>query len=155
MGRHDAKFYRRAHLIDTRGALTTVNDLTRGETDGVQILRSVELTREHARAGAFRGDEVNVVWPNHDDHIGAVRAFNCVGELSQFGVDHALGDGSRNEVCLTDKVGHEGRRRHVVHHFRRIELFQAALVEDGDSIGHGKRFVMIVCHEHGRRLRPS
>ena len=148
MGRHDTKFHSSARLIDTRGTLTTMNDLTRGETDGIQILRAMELAREDARAGALRGDEMNVVGPNHDDHIGAVLALDRVGKLSQFGVNHAVGHGSRNEVRLTDKVGDEGRGRHVVHHFRRIALFQAALVEDGDSIGHGKGFVMIVRHEH-------
>ena len=155
MGSQDTEFHRSAFLIDARGPLTAMDDLTGGETDRVQILRAMELAREDARAGAFRGDEVNVVWPNHDDHSSAVLALDRVGKLSQFGMDHALGDGSRNEVRLTDKVGHEGCGRHVVHHFRRIELLQAAMIEDGDPIGHGKRFVMVMCHEHGRCLGPA
>ena len=95
---------------------------------------------------------MNVVRSNHDDQGGAVLALDRVGKLSQFGVDHTLGHGSGNEVRLTDKVGHEGCGRHVVHHLRRIELFQAAMVEDRDPIGHGKGLVMIVRDEHGRRL---
>ena len=115
----------------------------------------MELAGDDARVGAFRGDEVNVVRPNHHDQVCAVCAVDGVGELSQFCVDHALGHGSRYEVRLTDKVGDKGRGRHVVHHLRRIALLQTALVEDGDSIGHGKGFVMIVGNKHGRGLRPS
>ncbi len=155
MGSQDTQFHRRACLIDARGALTAMDDLTGGEADGVQILRATELARENTGAGAFRGDEVNVVRPNHNDHGGAVLALDRVGKLSQFGVDHALGDGSGNEVRLTDKVGYKGRGRHVVHHFRRIELLQAALVENGDSVGHGKGFVMIVRDKYGRRFCPA
>ena len=114
----------------------------------------MELARDDERAGAFRGDEVNVVRPNHDDHIGVVSAFDGVGKFSQLGVDHAVGHGSWYEISLTDKVSDEGRGRHVVHHFQCIQLLQAALMKDSDSIGHGKRFVMIVCDEHGRCLCP-
>ena len=150
MGRQDTKFYHRANLIDARGTLTAMDNLTGGETDRVQILRATELARKNACAGVFRGDEVNVVRPNHDDHGGAILALDRVGKLSQFGMDHAPGNGPMNKVCLTDKVRHEGCGRHVVHHFRGIELLQAALVEDGDAIRHGKCFVMVVCHEYGR-----
>ena len=138
MGSQDTEFHRRAHLIDARRALTAMDNLTGGEADRVQILGAMELTREDACAGSFRGDEVNVVRPNHDDHGGAVFALDRVGELSQFGMDHALRHGSRNEIRLTDKVGYEGRGRHVIHHFRRIELLQAALVEYGNSVGMAK-----------------
>jgi hypothetical protein len=43
MGGHDTKFHRGAYLIDARGPFTAVDNLTGGETDGVQILRTMEL----------------------------------------------------------------------------------------------------------------
>ena len=91
MGRQDTKFHRRAYLIDARGALTAMDDLTGGETDRVEILRAMELAREDTRTGAFRWDKMNIVRPNHDNHGGAVLAVDRVGELSQFGVNHAVG----------------------------------------------------------------
>jgi len=59
-----------------------MDDLTGGETDRVEILRAMELARDDARAGAFLGDEVNVVRSNHDDQGGAVLALDRVGKLS-------------------------------------------------------------------------
>ena len=108
MGSQNTEFHRSAFLIDARGPLTAMDDLTGGRLTVYRFSEPWNWREKNARAGAFRGDEVNVVWPNHDDHGGAILALDRVGKLSQFGVDHALGDGSRNEVRLTDKVGHEG-----------------------------------------------
>ena len=48
MGGHDTKFYRRAGLIDARGALTAMDNLTGWETDRIQIFRTTKLAREDA-----------------------------------------------------------------------------------------------------------
>src|SRR5512141_2003894 len=82
MSRQDSKFHRRAGLIDARGALTAVDNLTGGEADRIQILRAMELARENTGTGAFRWDKVNVVRSDHDDHGSAVLAVDCVGKLS-------------------------------------------------------------------------
>ena len=38
MSRQDTKFHGRAHVVDARGTLAAMHDLTRGETDGIEIL---------------------------------------------------------------------------------------------------------------------
>jgi len=48
MGSQDTEFHRSACLIDARGTLTAMDDLTGGEADRVQILRATELAREDA-----------------------------------------------------------------------------------------------------------
>src|SRR5437660_12252011 len=93
MGSQHTEFHRSACTIDARGTLTAMDDLTGGETDRVEILRAMELTRDDARAGAFLGDQVNVVLSKHDDQDCSVLVVDRYVKLSQFGVGPALPHG--------------------------------------------------------------
>ena len=151
----DAEFYRSAFLVDTRRALAAMNDLARRKTDRVQILGSSELTREHVGSGVFGRNQMDVVRSDHPNNGRAVLAFERIRKFSQFRVHHAMRYRAWNEVSLADEVGDEWRGRHVVDCLRRIELLQTPFIEHGDPVGHGKRFVMIMGHQYGRRFRPT
>ena len=43
----------------------------------------------------------------------------------------------------------------MVDRLRRVELFEAAVVQDRDSVSHRKRFLMVVGHQNCRRLGTS
>lgn len=132
-----------------------MDDLTRGQAYGVKILGATELARKDSRGGAFCGDEVNIVRTNHHDDGPTILAFQRIRELTEFCVDHAVRDRSRNKVRLPDKVCDKGGFRQVVNHLRRIKLLDGALIQDGNPVCHRESLVVIVSDENRRGLGPS
>ncbi|MCY1298302.1 hypothetical protein D9M70_477830 [compost metagenome] len=55
-----------------------------------------------------------------------------------------------DEIGLADEFGDEARRRFVVDLAGCTDLFDLALVEDGDAIRHRERFGLIMRNENDR-----
>jgi hypothetical protein len=136
-----------AFLIHAGGTLAAMDDLSGGKTHRVQVFRSSELTRNHVRGGRFCRHEVNVVRSDHHDDRSTFVTLERIGKVAQFRVHHPVRDGAGDKVGLTHKIGYEWSFRHVINALRCVELFEAALVEHGDAISHGKGFVVVVRDE--------
>src|SRR5215831_1455662 len=122
------EFDRRTFLVKACGPLTAMNDLPGREADRVKILGTPELAGEDSRGRALRRDEVNIIRPNHDDDGCAVLTVERIGEFTEFRVDHAVGDLTRNKVRLPYKVSNKGSRRQVVNRLGRIKLLDGPLI---------------------------
>src|SRR5262245_3494543 len=122
------EFDRCTFLVDACGPLTAMNDLPGREADRVEILGTAELAGEDSRGRALRGDEVNIIRANHDDDGRAILAVERIREYTEFSVDHAVGDLTRDKVRLSYKVCNKGSRRQVVYHLGRVKLLDGALI---------------------------
>ena len=69
-------------------------------------------------------------------------------------VRHPAGHCAGNKVGLSDEIGDEQRRRHVIDGLPACRTVQPTLVVR-DAIGHGKRFVVIVRDEDRCGLRAA
>ena len=59
----------------------------------------------------------------------------------------ALDEIGRQHVGGADEIGDEARVRPLVDLFRRADLHDAAVVEDGDAVGHRQRLALVVGDE--------
>ncbi len=84
---------------------------------------------------------------------GAVRLVDAVapgGDDPPPGQRHLAGNPvdmphpARQHVVFTDEAGDEEVSRLLVDRLRRSDLLQPALVQDGDTVGHDERFVLVV-----------
>ena len=93
------------------------------------------------------------MWPQHHAHVlsdrqrpfnhSTPRAPDRQAAPRYVASDH-LG---RQKVGAPDEIGDEATSGSLVNIFRRANLLDAASVEDGNAIGHGERFDLIVSDE--------
>src|SRR5215831_7900472 len=123
-----AEFDRRTFLVNARGSLTAMYDLPGREADRVEILGTTELAGEDSRGRALRGDEVNIIRANHNDDGRAVLTVERIREFTEFRVDHAVRDLTRNKVRLPYKVCNKWSRRQVENRFGGVKLLNGPLI---------------------------
>ena len=155
MGCYHSKRNRRANLINTQRRFAAVDDLSGGELNRVHIFGAFELPCQNMGICAFGRDDMNVVGANHHDHAGSSREMLRVGEFPDLGGHQIIGHDPGDKICLSDEVGYKGSRGDVVNRFRGIELLQSPPVQDCDTVGHGKRFVVVMSDKDGRGLGLS
>ena len=75
------------------------------------------------------------------DHLAGGQAHK--GLVARYFLDHA-----GQLVVLADELGDEAVFRLFVKLRGRCQLLDAAVVEDGDAVGHGQRLALVMGHIH-------
>src|ERR1700760_3222131 len=57
--------------------------------------------------------------------------------------------GAFDEIGASDEPSHKTRRRLVIERAWMIDLFDAAMIHDGNSIGGHHGFGLVMCHVNG------
>ena len=80
--------------------------------------------------------------------LGAIRNALTIPPPTSTSAEVAVdaGHSSVQDVVVSDEPGDELAFRLFVEYFRRGDLLDAAVLEDGDAIGHGHGFLLIVGH---------
>ena len=63
-------------------------------------------------------------------------------------------DVSGQRIVLADEAGNEGVCRFLVELRRRVALLNDAVIEDGNPVGHGQRFALVVRDVDDRHAKP-